>query len=167
MTLFRQIEHAFAHWPKPHRLIQMRDPVTPEQEDAIRFTDRDWREITWDDWERSPDALYAFTPEAFVYYLPSVLSVAAGNPERWLAAADALLRVLDRSPETYHWDAFISKRLVGLETEEYEVIKIWLLSLSGRGNYVTEDALMRSYETVELLQAETERVRRLMSKEGI
>jgi hypothetical protein len=162
MSLFEQIERAFAHRSKPRRLVAPRDPVTPEQQDALQFDERDWRDITWEDWAKNPDAFYAFTPEAFVYYLPSILSVSAKNPDRWLTVADALLQVLDRSPEVYHWDAFLTNRLVGLETAEYAAIKAWLLSLSGRPSNAAEDSLMRSYETVELLTHETERLRRLI-----
>jgi hypothetical protein len=94
--------------------------------------------------------------------LPSILLVTARNPGNWLGAADALLGVLNRSPDIYHWDNFIEKRLFALEAEEYEAIKAWVLSLSGTEIFGDEDALARSYETVDLLQRETERVRRLL-----
>jgi hypothetical protein len=44
--------------------------------------------------------------------------------------------------------------------EEYEVIKEWLLSLSGSDvGRSGEDGLTRAYETVELLRQETNRIR--------
>ena len=162
MTLLEQIEHVFADRLMPSHLVEEREPATPEQRDALFFSGRDWREITWQDWEKHPDAFFAFVPEAFIYYLPSIIRVAVKNPGQWLGAVDALLRVLDRSPNSYHWDNFIEKRFVGLRTEEYEVIKDWILSLSGTNVFADEDTLSRCYETTELLQNETKRVRVLL-----
>lgn len=159
MSALDKIERAFSRRSMPTNFVQVKEPITPEQKDALRLAGRDWHDLTWDDWSRNPDAIYAFTPEAFTYYLPSVLSVTAINRDRWLSVADALLQMLDRSPEVYQWDLFMTKRLLGLQPEEYEVIKEWLLSLSGCC-FVSEDALVRSFETVDLLERETERVRR-------
>lgn len=160
MTLSDEIECAFGMRLKPSRLVDVRNPVTPEQNDALWFSGRDWREIAWQDWDAHSDAFYAFTPTAFVYYLPSILSVTTRNPEKWLGAADALLGILNRSPDVYRWDNFVEKRLIGLGAAEYEAIKAWILSLSGTTVFGDEDALARAYETVDLLQRETDRVRR-------
>lgn len=162
MILLEQIEHVFADRIVPKHLVEEREPVTPEQRDALFFSGKDWREVSWQDWEQHPDAFFAFVPEAFIYYLPSIIRVAVINPGQWLGVVDALLRVLDRSPNPYHWDNFIEKRFVGLRTEEYEVIKDWILSLSGTNIFADEDTLSRCYETTELLQNETKRVRVLL-----
>jgi hypothetical protein len=162
MISCEQIDLAFKKRLRPIRLIDAHEPATPEQIDALWFSGRDWHDVTWNDWESHPDAFYAFIPEAFIYYLPSILSVTAKNPGKWLGAADALLGILNRSPEAYHWDGFIEKRLVGLESEEYEAMKAWVISLSGTNIFGDEDALARSYETVDLLKLETERVRQLV-----
>lgn len=159
VTLLRQIEQAFGDRPKPSKLVEERVPVTPEQRDALWFGGRDWRDVTWSDWESHRDAVYAFMPEAFAYYLPSILALSYGHPDQWFAPADGLLQVLNRSPVVEYWDAFITTRLVGLRAAEYEVLKEWLLSLSGHKDSDTEDALSRAFDTVNLLQKETERVR--------
>jgi hypothetical protein len=46
LKLREDIEKAFAQRRKPSRLIEFRDPITPEQKDALWFDNRDWREIT-------------------------------------------------------------------------------------------------------------------------
>jgi len=75
-------------------------------------------------------------------------------------AADSLFCVIDRSPTPCWWDDFLTERLLGLEVEAYEAIKAWVLGFSGQTcPYCDEDGLMRSYETIELLQRETERIR--------
>lgn len=159
MKLQTEIERAFGHRQRPSKLIKSRFPVTPEQRDALWFTDRDWRAIGWQDWERHPDAFYVFAPEAFVYYLPSILIGIANAPEGQLLVADALIGVLNRSPEVYHWDAFITKRLLGLKPAEYEAMNAWVLSLSGLSDARDEGDLTRAYETVNLLASETARIR--------
>lgn len=162
VTLLRQIEQAFGDRKKPSKLVEERVPVTPEQKDALWFGGRDWRDVTWSDWESHRDAVYAFTPEAFAYYLPSILTLSSVHPDQWFAPADGLLQVLDRSPVAEYWDAFITTQLVGLRTAEYEVLKSWLLSLSGHKGSDAEDTLGRALDTVDLLQKETERVRALI-----
>ena len=162
MTLRDNVEQAFAHRQRPSKVIEPRSPVTPEQRDSLWFAGRDWREIGWQDWEGHSDAFYAFVPEAFIYYLPSILVGAMTAPGGQLLAADAFLGVLNRSSEVYHWDAFITTRLLGLEPDEYEVIKAWVLSLSGLPHMPDEDGLTRAYETVDLLARETARLRGLL-----
>lgn len=157
MNLSEKIERAFAARRKPSRLVELRDPVTPEQRDALWFENREWHEITWADWEAHPDAFYAFTPEAFAYYLPSVLALSAQFPDRWFWPADALLQVLDRSPVIEYWDEFLTTRLMGLQAPEYEVLTEWLLALSEHGTVALEDSLGRAFDTVDLLQKETAR----------
>lgn len=166
MTLLQQIERAFGDRQKPRNLVEERVPVTAEQRDALWFSGRDWRAITWSDWESHSEAIYAFTPEAFAYYLPSILTLSLGHPDQWFPPADGLLRVLDRSPVVEYWDAFITTRLVGLRASEYEALKEWLVSLSGHKDAEAEEMLSRALETVDLLQKETQRVRALVGING-
>lgn len=162
MTLREQIAEAFAHRRKPAQLVEARIPVTPEQRDALWFAGRHWRDIEWKDWSSHSDAFYSFVPEAFLFYLPSILIGAHDAPGKQLQPVDALIGVLDRSPEVYHWDAFITNRLLGLESSEYEALKAWILSRSGVLGSHDEDSLTRAYETVELLARETARLRNLL-----
>jgi hypothetical protein len=162
MNLQQRIKQAFADRAKPTRLIDAQEPVTPDQKDSLWFSGREWQDVTWDDWESHRDALYAFTPEAFAYYLPSILCLSSQSPEKWFWPADSLLQVLDRSPVVEYWDSFILTRLVGLKTPEYEVLKEWLLVLSEQQGINSEDTLGRAFDTVNLLQNETSRVRMMI-----
>jgi hypothetical protein len=159
MNLRQQIEVAFAHRQPPVRVVEFVGEPTPEQGDAQWFSGRDWHELTRQDWETHPDAVYAFTPEAFLYYLPSVLVETLESGGQWLQVADSVIGFLNRSPTVEYWDSFFCKRFVGLSNSEYEVLESWLLSLSGDGTVWSEDVLSRAYETVELLKRETERLR--------
>jgi hypothetical protein len=162
MNLNQKIKCAFEHRLKPDFLVNTQGYPGSDESDALWFSGRDWTEITYADWESHSGALYAFTGEAFAYYLPSILSLSSSQPRKWLSPADTLLRMLDRSPVIEYLDSFITTRLIGLETAEYEVLKEWLLSLSGHINDDAEDALCRGLETVDLLQKETQRIRVLM-----
>jgi hypothetical protein len=163
MSIQSDIESAFAHRKRPTKLIELQSPTTPEQNDAMWFKNRDWREIDWKDWEAHSDAIFAFVPEAFIYYLPSILTATLNAPNKQLLVADFLIGTLDRSPEPYHWDKFITDRFIGLEAAEYQALKDWILDLSGQSTVYSEDSLTRSFETTELFARETSRLRKLMS----
>jgi len=101
MKLSEQIERVFSSRTKPvqvrlaDEVIQLDDDV----EDALWFSGRDWHELTWQDWQEHSCAIYFFDPEAFAYYLPSLLLLSAQNPKDSLNAADSLISELDRSPD--------------------------------------------------------------------
>ncbi|MEZ5826815.1 MAG: hypothetical protein R3C97_19490 [Geminicoccaceae bacterium] len=139
----------------PERLIVGTGSVTAEERDALWFGNKAWDEITWDDWERHPDAIYTFTPEAFVYDLPSVLCLSAENPDRWFWPADSLVKLLDRSPVPEFWDEFLLTRMLGLNTDQYEILKKWLLLLAEHGEQDFGDSIGRAFDTVVLLQSKS------------
>jgi hypothetical protein len=157
MILLENIRKAFSDRHKPDSLIKPKGKLlTYEQNEALSFDDREWYEITWEDWENNSDAFYAFTPEAFAYYLPSILSLSTKYPNRWFRPADDLIKILDRSPVIEYWDEFLSTRLLGLQSPEYEVLKEWLLFLSEHENcYDSGNTLDRAFDTVNLLQSNT------------
>ncbi len=163
MNLRQQISEAFAHRVRPTRLVESSTPTSSEREDALWFEDRDWLSIKCADWESHAGAFFAFSPEALAYYLPSILVSTMDSEGRWPQVAHSLIDALDRSPRIEFWDTFLLKRFVGLQLAEYEVLQLWLLSLSGLNDGWEEDALTRAYETVELLKQETERVRGLIA----
>jgi hypothetical protein len=159
MDIQAKIEAAFKHREMPQQLATLGAKLSGDDDDALWFAGKDWRELSPDDWEMHHTAVSFFTREAFAYYLPSILSLSAyGRCD--LLAADQIISSLDRSPTVAYWDGWLTDRFLGLTDEEYDVIKEWVLSLSGR-DYVTygDDALTRAYETVDLLQRETDRMR--------
>lgn len=161
MTLVAQIEAAFDHQISPKNVVEAKPVLTPEQRDALAFEGRHWREIRLEDWESHPDAFFAFSPRTFCFFLPSLLISALRAPGGHLQAANAFVGILDRSPDPFRWDTFLSERMVGLKTAEYEAIKAWLLSRSD-GGLDDEDSLLRAYETVDLLALETSNLRKLL-----
>jgi hypothetical protein len=160
MTLLDRIERAFGHRVKPLTVVEPNRMILCDEEDALWFEGRDWRDISREDWESLFGAFAAFQADAFRYYLPSILSISARNPDDCMIVAEFLLQILDRSPTVDWWDSFLTTRLLGLEDQEYETIKDWILFWSRPGHSMREDILARAYETVELLRLETDKRRR-------
>ena len=155
-----RVQKAFAHRARPQSVLAPSRFMGCDEEDTLWFTGRDWRELSADDWNQHHGASAFFTHEAFAYYLPSILSLSAGG-RCDLIDACSIISSLDRSPTIAYWDENLTRRFLGLTNEEYDVLKEWLLSFSGCDDvHYAEDALMRAYETVDLLQRETDRIRR-------
>jgi hypothetical protein len=163
-----KIEAAFAHRNIPVRAVDLegRYQIDSDVEEGLWFNGRDWRSITWKEWQEHFNAITYFSNEAFAYYLPSVLLLSLENPNEILDAALSVLLELDRSPSTEGWNESFARRLFGLRSQEYEIIKEWLLQICEYAPYRRRgiagsgpgDAFGRAYDTVDLLQKEVERI---------
>ena len=169
VNLTENIERVFSSRPKPDQ-VRLADGVLQldfEVEEALWFSGRDRHELTWQDWQQHNSAIYFFDPEAFAYYLPSVLLLSAQNPSESLDAADSLINQLDLSPDAEGWPEGFASRFLELSPAELDVLKEWLLQVceyvpyrgwgiaaSGPG-----DTFGRAFDTVDLLQKEAERRR--------
>ena len=159
MNLVDKIEAAFGHRVIPKQVVSLRGIITSEQRDALWFSGRDWRSLSERDWHDHGDAIFALTSEAFVFYLASILSLTSGGRCQ-LAPADAIIQCLDRSPNPAYRDDFLTTRFICLKDKECQVLKEWLLSLAGHTYVDAENASARAYETIDLLQRETARLRK-------
>jgi hypothetical protein len=172
LILSEKIERVFSTRPTPahvrlaDEVIQLDDDV----EDALWFSGRDWHELTWQNWQEHSAAIFFFDPEAFAYYIPSILLLSAQNPNESLNAADSLIGELDRTPDPEEWsEAFVS-RFLELNLAELDMLKEWLLEVceyvpyrrSGIAASGPGDTFGRAFDTLDLLRKEVER-RRLSS----
>lgn len=153
MNILDEIANAFDSSAIPVVVIEGRGSRSPEQDDAVWFSGRDWKLLTAEDWEDHSGAYYAFSPIAFRYYLASILYLSSHNPDRWLEPADNLISMLDRSPNVDYWDGFLTSRLLGLSKEQYQVLQYWLIFLFERGAPYAENSIERALTTVELLDS--------------
>jgi hypothetical protein len=175
MNLAEKIERAFAGRRMPLDLVEADNLIYPDSdvEDTLWFTGRDWHQITWQDWQEHSSAVYFFVPDAFAYYLPSLLLLSSQNPGDALMAADSLISELDRSPDPQWWTDGLVRRFLGLNSAELSVLKEWLLqvceyiSYKGLGFAASGpgDKFGRAFDTLDLLQKEVER-RRLADDPG-
>lgn len=130
MNLSKKIERAFAARPKPPQ-VRLADKVLQldsDVEEALWFSGRDWHELTWQNWQEHSRAIFFFDPEAFGYYLPSVLLLAVENPSESLTA-DSLISQLDRTPDMEGWTEGFASHFLGLNRAELDVLKEWLLQV--------------------------------------
>jgi hypothetical protein len=151
-----QIEAAFAHRQRPELLTE-RPVDDSDYEDAIWFRGRDWREIRWEDWEHNFSAFFAFTPEAFVYFLPSILTLSVCNPNDILLVATSLESVLANGLADPNNGPFLRSRLSRLAEREYDAIFLWLKWMSAHHREFREGSHARARATLELLRASANR----------
>ena len=84
-----------------------------------------WRNVTFPQIERYPDAVFWLSPEAFRYYLPGFL-VAGLRESRWDSNAyDSLIGMLNRSADPNLWDNFFLPRWPPLTVAEVEAVAAW------------------------------------------
>ena len=125
-TALDLIGKAFADRAPPAAITDSLQLSDVEYDEVMSFAGMDWREVAFDQVERNADAVFWFSPEAFCYYLPGLL--AAGLKEnRWdTNAYDALIGMLDRSPEPDYWDVFFLPRWPLLSDEEIDAVRSWV-----------------------------------------
>jgi hypothetical protein len=167
MPLRERIEKAFAHRPRPVEVVKVTSPyeIDSDVKQALWFRDHDWHDITWQDWQQRRVAILFLSNEAFAYFLPSVLLLSLQNPNEALGAAESLIWELDRSPSKEGWSNGFESRFLQLRSEEFDVLKQWLLELCEFPPYKGWDLASsgpgeifgRAFDTLDLLQKEAER----------
>jgi hypothetical protein len=165
MNLVPEIEKVFAWRTIPNEVVSPQAFLQRDSdiEDTLWFVGRNWHAISWNDWQEHDVAMTYFTGEAFAYYLPSVLALSAGRPEKCLSAAERLISHLDLPPDVEYWNPLFQRHFLNLSSEECEVVKQWLLIISDsltyhlHGTSGQEDNLGRAFDTMNLLQQEIER----------
>jgi hypothetical protein len=116
---------AFADRAPPSVMTDSKQLSDCEYEEVMSFEGRRWQDISFEQVQRSADAVFWFAPQAFCYYLPGIM--AAGLKEnRWESNAyDSLIGMLDRSPEPNFWDDFFLPRWTLLTLAEIEAVAAW------------------------------------------
>ena len=170
MRLAEVIDKAFMGRQMPDKLTDSdcSDTADSDVTDILWFSGRNWREITWNDWNKHDTALSFFTQDALAYLLPSVLLLSLQRPDEYLSSAGYLIKTFGSRnwvPSPEYWKDYFRARFVGLRTEEYEAIKEWLLFIRNLEIYRKHinikpgpgDIFERALETVGLAQRESER----------
>jgi hypothetical protein len=162
-----KIETAFSHRCMPTEVIEPEQHmrVDSDVEEALWFADRDWHDITSQDWQQRDCAVTFLSRDAFAYYLPSLLIVTVQDPQNYPdLAVGSLISSLDRSPDVAGWDDLFTRRFLGLRSEEYDAIKEWLLFVCENVSYFrygdaasgAGETFGRAFDTIDLLQRESE-----------
>src|SRR6185369_10690078 len=95
------------------------------RDDARHFEGLDWTGVTASDWKEHSDAFAGFSPEAFVYFLPSLLVLSLDRSNWPLVAADSLVSALDTSGDPELWPDWLRERFGLLTATELEAVRDW------------------------------------------
>jgi hypothetical protein len=146
--------------------MEGRYQIDSDVEDGFWFAGRDWRSLTLEDWRHRYCGFVFLSPEAFAYYLPSILVLTLQNPKHYPdLALQIFLSPLDRSPGVENLDSNLTNRFSSITREEYEAIKEWLLWASeciphefyGAAVGGAGDGFGRAFDTIDLLQKTAEK----------
>jgi hypothetical protein len=152
MKLKELIAAAFNKRQRPDKAVAELAPDTCEYQDAAIFNGKDWQDISVDLLRQHSDAVYGFSPEAFCYYLPGIMTACIQGGNVRLACVDALINSLNRSPNPDYWDDFFVKRWTLLSDDELGALQqwtLWLLEVDPA--YFEEGGLDRVMDTLDLL----------------
>jgi hypothetical protein len=152
-TALSLIAAAFAHHPRPREMSDSKQLLDHEYAEVMAFDGLDWKAVSADLVERCCDAVFWFSPEAFGYYLPGILSAGLRDNRTDFNAYDSIVGMLDRSPEPENWDAFFAPRWTRLNAPELDAVAAWVRWLE----VVEPDAYRantyeRVHETLRLLR---------------
>lgn len=117
---------AFASRSMPAVMTTSMQLSDVEYEEVMAFSGKTWEAVSFDMVERNADAVFWFAPEAFCYYLPGFLSAGLATDRRDSNAYDALIGMLDRSPEPAYWDDFFLERWPRLSADEIDAVSLWM-----------------------------------------
>lgn len=148
------IERAFAGRSRPPVMTDSMQLSDVEYAEVMSFEGLAWQDVTFEQVRVQADAVFWFAPEAFCYYLPGLLAAGLREGRSDTNAYDALIGMLDRSPEPDGWDDFFQPRWTLLTAAELDAVAAWVMWLAT----VLPDAFHansydRSLDTLELLKA--------------
>ncbi len=125
-TALTLIDDAFAGRMPPAAMSDSLQLSDVEYDEVMSFEGKKWPDVAFDQVEKNADAVFWFAPEAFCYYLPGFLDAGLKADRRDSNAYDALIGMLDRSPEPDYWDDFFAPRWTLLSVAEIEAVRAWL-----------------------------------------
>lgn len=152
MNILCDIKRGFPEKGIPDSVVDLFANPTTEREDALSFSGLSWHEVSAENWEKNPDSIFFFTPEAFKYYLPSLLYVSAKHPDLWLRAADAFIGLLDISLDSIESNEFLLARLGLLSGNQKRIVVDWMLFFSNKNTY-SPSSLGRAFDVMTALSA--------------
>jgi hypothetical protein len=122
-----EIESAFAGRQRPDCVTKL--PANDrdiDYVDTIWFSGRDWRELSREDWRAHQEAYAFLTPDAFAYFLPSILILSLRIPEEEFILVDRLEFDLATIRLDIDGEELARRRFGRLETRELETLLDWL-----------------------------------------
>jgi hypothetical protein len=155
-TLEDQIANGFAARKKPISVVRIGTPNTAEYDDARFFSEKSWQDINCADLDKHFDAIFAFCPEAFCYFLPGIFCAGIRENRPGLIVNDSLIGTLDRSNQPTSWDTFFLERWPKLIPSECYATQLWITWLSSFDPpIISNHSLSRAFDTITLISNRT------------
>jgi hypothetical protein len=157
MNFSERVERAFALRKMPEELIGRVAPglYSSEELDALWFAQRNWHDLTKEDWINHDEAVFRFTHEAFAYYLQSLLIISIEAPDQWLRAASIVVNLLEEGRVLENWGYSQKSGFIGFSCDELAVIREWLVFFQNRKTYnepYGTDRVNGALKSLEILQ---------------
>jgi hypothetical protein len=141
-----QLRRAFPAEPVPEVIVSDEFPCDPDREDALLLQGLAWPDVAPEFWRDHWWALTSLLPQAFVYYLPSLLEISVTDDVPYDMARDTLVHTLNTSADAATIPHFTWERMLLLTPGQFECIEAWCEILAAKGWF--DDALQQ--ERVEL-----------------
>lgn len=154
MELTDLILNAFSSRTKPAGLYSSGNLSDSEIKELDNFNNKEWQDLDKAFWAENFSSIHLLSPEAFCYFLPSLLTIVVEEQEYYLLAFDAVLSDLDRSPNYLYWNDYFKDRWTKFTPLELETIEHVILFLSNCSDFKPDHAntLERAYNTLVLLK---------------
>jgi hypothetical protein len=150
--ILHKIRSAFSGRPLPSRVIPANASPTDIYQDAEHFLGQRWDEVSSEQLDRYPAAVYGFAAQAFCYYLAGIMSASIRERRPDLLVNSALVYMIDRSNIRSSWDDFFVERWCALSSEECGAVQCWILWLAEASPAeFTDSELSRAFDTLDLL----------------
>lgn len=154
MNLLELIRDAFSRRHMPRVLTSSAELSEDEYDEVMHFQGKDWSAITREEVETHYEVIFWFSPEAFCYYLPGIMSAGVRDSDTSLLAYRSLIGMLDRSPDPTNWDDFFLERWPLLSPPECEAVEKWIHWLASKEDInIFANIVSRALVTVELLKS--------------
>jgi cytosine/creatinine deaminase len=149
------VRRAFS-WRKIPEFVMSAGPTaqisSSDEEDAQRLLSRDWRDLTWDDWDEIFRGLFYITHEEVAYYMPSIMLLSMEEHNQPMLAVGSLLMMLSKGVTCEGSGNDANEDLLRLTNEECGVLAGWLQYLCSRPEYETGSSRVRIEEILASLR---------------
>lgn len=150
MTKKELIRTAFAKRLRPEGSLSTERLSSYESDDVLSFSGLEWENVSAQQIAEHGDAFFHFSAEAFCYFFPALMCSALGDLDEVPYVVEAVIGMLDRSPDPEGWDQFLIDRFCLFSHEELSVICEWITHISGREIGLFPGAPERAFDTVQL-----------------
>ena len=125
-SIIKIIELSFSYRKKPE-LSVYGNTDKYEKDEILTIFKYEWKDITCDILKDTPDVFYLIDPDAFCYYIPSVLCSSIRENNYDLYILDCIIQMLDRDEDDNLWIDFFKDRWLNFTEEEIDSIINWFL----------------------------------------